>query len=293
MNTRDSSFLHTAINAKLASVVEAAPIRPDWYEAWMSLGHESTEEERLKVYQSIRNTGSVPDDAGFYLVAWQIDVIAGLFAEKAFCETDKRLEAIERAQGLEEGDFWGPNEAPGEYETLGHEQRAAWDRIYADKLQEFGEHELARELQDDPEEFQRRSESGRRYFHGPEPAAWLDALVEDVADHVTADGATGPLGVRYSEVDGISAVLIYLPPFELLGGANDGEIVAPGFFLDLEGLRSLFDRVDDFSWQALGLTYDDGPHVSIEGVYQGREVFLQVQAYAPEDEDPGMKSDSS
>ena len=72
MNTEDNSFLHAAINAKLASVVAAAPIRPDWYEAWMCLGPESTEEERLKVYQSIRNAGTVPDEAGFYLIAWQI-----------------------------------------------------------------------------------------------------------------------------------------------------------------------------------------------------------------------------
>ena len=293
MNTRDNSFLHAAINAKLAGIVAAAPARPDWYEAWMSLGPESTEEERLKVYQSIRNAGTVPDDAGFYLVAWQIDVIASRFAEKAFCETDERLAAIERTHGLEEGDVWGPDEAPEEYETLRHKQQVAWDRIYADKLQEFGEHELARRFQDDPAGFQRQSENGRQYFHGPGPARWLDELIEAVADHMTADGVTGPLGVRSSEEDGIWVVLIYLPPVELIGGAHDGEIVAPGFVLDLEGLRSLFDRVDDFSWQAFGLTLDDGPHVSIDGIYQGREVFLQVQAYAPDDEEPGMKADLS
>ena len=291
MNTQDNSFLHAAINAKLASVVAAAPIRPDWYEAWMSLGPESTEEERLKVYQSIRNAGTVPDDAGFYLVAWQIDVIASLFAEKAFRELDERLTAIERAHGLEEGDFWGPDEAPEEYETLRHKQRVAWDRIYADKLQEFGEHELARKFQDDPAGFQRQNENGRQYFHGPDRAAWLDELIEAVADHMTADGVTGPLGVRYSEEDGIWVVLVYLSPVELIGGAHDGEIVAPGFFLDLEGLRSLFDRVNDFTWQGFGFTSDDGPHVSIDGIYQGHEVFLQVQAYAPEDEDPGVKAD--
>ncbi|HEV2973074.1 MAG TPA: hypothetical protein VGY55_24115 [Pirellulales bacterium] len=293
MNIRDNSFLHAAINTKLASVVAAAPIRPDWYEAWMSLGPESSEEERLKVYQSIRNAGTVSDDAGFYLVAWQIDVIASQFAEKAFCEMDERLAAIERAHGLEEADFWGPNEAPEEYETLRHKQRVAWDRIFADKLQEFGEHELARKFRDDPEGFRKRSENGRQYFHGPGPVAWLNEMVEAVADHVTADGVAGPLGVRYSEEDGIWVVLIYLPPVELIGGANDGEIVAPGFFLDLDGLRSMFDRVDDFSWQAFGLTDDDGPHVSIEGIYQGHEVFLQVQAYAPEYEDPGAKIDQS
>ena len=114
-----------------------------------------------------------------------------------------------------------------------------------------------------------------------------------MADHITADGVTGPLGVRYSEEEGIWVVLVYLSPVELIGGAHDGEIVAPGFFLDLEGLRSLFDRVNDFTWRGFGFTSDDGPHVSIEGIYQGHEVFLQVQAYAPEDEDPGAKAGTS
>ena len=32
--------------------------------------------------------------------------------------------------------------------------------------------------------------------------------------------------------------------------------------------------------------------MSIDGVYQGHEVFVQVLAYAPDDEEPGMKLDT-
>jgi hypothetical protein len=42
---------------------------------------------------------------------------------------------------------------------------------------------------------------------------------------------------------------------------------------------------------SLGHRYDEGPRLVIEGVCEGREVFLQVLAYAPEDEEPGMKLD--
>ena len=63
--------------------------------------------------------------------------------------------------------------------------------------------------------------------------------------------------------------------------------------MDLDGLRSVFDGVDDFSWQTLGLTYSEGPHVSIEGLYQGHQVFVRVLAYAPDDEEPGMKVDTT
>jgi hypothetical protein len=87
-------------------------------------------------------------------------------------------------------------------------------------------------------------------------------------------------------------VVVYLQSVELVGGAEDGEIVSPGFSLDLDGLRGVFDQVHDFAWLAVDLNSDEGSYVSIEGVYQGHEVLVQVLAYAPEDEGPGMKVDT-
>ena len=102
----------------------------------------------------------------------------------------------------------------------------------------------------------------------------------------------GPLGFFYQEEDGYWELVIYPKPVELVGGAEDGEIVAPGFSLDLEELRAEFEQIAACSWQSLGYPDGEGPHVSIEGVYQGHEVFVQVLAYAPEDEEPGMKLDT-
>jgi hypothetical protein len=36
----------------------------------------------------------------------------------------------------------------------------------------------------------------------------------------------------------------------------------------------------------------EGPHISVEGSFQGHEVFVQVLAYPPEDEEPGLKVDA-
>ncbi len=55
------------------------------------------------------------------------------------------------------------------------------------------------------------------------------------------------------------------------------------------GLRGVFDEVRDASWQSLGFPGGEGPHVAVEGVYRGHEAFVQILAYAPEDEEPGMK----
>jgi hypothetical protein len=102
----------------------------------------------------------------------------------------------------------------------------------------------------------------------------------------------GPLGLRYREEEGFWEVWIYPTPVELVGGRHDGEVVVPGFSLDLEQLHECFESVVAFHWNALGLNYSEGPHVAIEGIFQGCEVYLQVLAYAPEGEEPGLKLDA-
>ena len=42
----------------------------------------------------------------------------------------------------------------------------------------------------------------------------------------------------------------------------------------------------------MGFPHDEEPRLVVEDVYQERQVFLQVLAYAPEDEEPGMKLDT-
>ena len=49
----------------------------------------------------------------------------------------------------------------------------------------------------------------------------------------------------------------------------------------------------DFSWKALSFVDDQGPYVSIEGMLWGREVYLRLLASPPEDEEPGLKVDTT
>ena len=290
MNASENDFLHAAIGAKLASIVAASSAQPAWYEDWKRLGPKATEDERLAVYQAIRNSGCLPSEAGFYLVSWQIDAMTSLDAHTSLRHLEVRLIDFQLAAGYGEDEFWPSGKAPDEYEDLRLQYLEAWDRMFASKLAVFGEQEMAALFLSDPEEFERRSDIGRQYFHGADdPEAWLDDLAEAVAGNMEAQSAPGPLGLRYQEEDGIWEVVAYPKPVELVGGADDGELVTPPFALDLEGLRAVFERVDAFSWLSLGYPNGDGPHVAIEGVYQGHEVFLQVLAYPPDDEEPGMK----
>jgi hypothetical protein len=298
MNAQENDPLHAAINAKLSTIIEASGDKPNWYEAWMRLRPESTELERLRVYQAIRDAGDLPEEAGFYLVSWQVGAMTDL-GEEAQRDPDEQLAAIESAPGFEEEKSWPDDEIPEEYEEIHRKYQDAWDKMFADKLEEFGEHDMARQVRANPEAFLQRSEVGRAYFDGPgesedsEVPAWLNALFDLVAGNMEAVSAMGSLACRYGEDDGFWEVTLYPTPVELVGGAVDGEVVAPGFLLDLAGLRSAFDRVDEFLWDSLGVVGDEGPYVVIEGQFRGREVYLQILTYAPAGEEPGIQLDCS
>src|SRR5262245_3986049 len=129
-----------------------------------------------------------------------------------------------------------------------------------------------------------------------EVPAWLEPLVEAVATALTAHGPAGPLGLRYRQVEGVWDVLAYALPVELVGGAHDGGLAAPGFSLDLHALLASFSRVDLFTWDAPGTGpagAECGPCISVEGEFGGRKVWLRVLAYAPDDESPALKVDAT
>ena len=64
LNNQDNHPLYAAINRKLAGVLETSPAPPAWQDAWLQLGPESTEEERLAFNRAIQDAGSVSADAG-------------------------------------------------------------------------------------------------------------------------------------------------------------------------------------------------------------------------------------
>jgi hypothetical protein len=125
--------------------------------------------------------------------------------------------------------------------------------------------------------------------------SWLEPLIEAAAAGLTVHGPVGELGLRYREVDGLWDVLLYALPVELVGGAHDGGLAAPGFTLDVRKLLPAFTRMDALGWDAHGTSPEnvaDGPCLSVEGEFAGRKVWLRILAYAPEDVAPARKVDS-
>lgn len=120
---------------------------------------------------------------------------------------------------------------------------------------------------------------------------WLETFVEAVAGCLAAELPDTSLGAycdRYEDSE-VWEVDVFARPMEIVGGQHDGELVAPGFSLDFEGLRSLFERVDGSGWE--NAEQEDGlsPHLWIDGSYGGTQVMLRILSEPLEGEEPEGK----
>jgi hypothetical protein len=127
------------------------------------------------------------------------------------------------------------------------------------------------------------------------PSAWMEALVNIVVDCMEAHSPMGSVGWQYHEEEALGELVVYPTPVELVGGATDGAVVVPGFSLDLHALLATFEHVTALQWCPHGFGPDDpeGPCLSLEGIYQGHQVWLRMLAEPPEDEEPGLHLDTS
>ncbi len=167
MSLSDDDFILAAVNAKLTAIAEASPTPPAWRDDWMRLGPESTKEARLAVYQALWDSGCLPDEAGFCLVAWCVEGMADVEAETSFRNLVHRMDAMEKAYESEKGKPWPNDQVPEEYEELSRQYQDAWDEIFVRKLEALGEQEMADLCSADPEQFDRRYEIGLQYLMGP------------------------------------------------------------------------------------------------------------------------------
>ena len=94
-----------------------------------------------------------------------------------------------------------------------------------------------------------------------------------------------PIGCHYyfNKVSDQWEVSLFAANTETIGGERDGCVSYSRFGLDLKELMTAFDEIATCSWQALSLGSDDevGPHVSLEGTFEGHNVWLRVLAQPP------------
>jgi hypothetical protein len=144
---------------------------PEWgvlAQRLADLGEEALDAQLLVTFRSARDTGLVPPDAGFFLVAHILSAMAdeALGDDPRVRELAWELEEMERFYGLVPGVSWEPGEAPEEWEALRTAYEVACDRARAAFFREYGEESMADTFLFDRPTFVRRFESGRRFFHG-------------------------------------------------------------------------------------------------------------------------------
>jgi hypothetical protein len=130
---------------------------------------ESTAEQHLEVYRAIRRAGVLPPEAGFFLVAQAIGLLADariynlLGSDALFVRIRDRVEEI-RQSSLSGSSLSPTGEEPAELGALD----AAWtwhaDDIHAAIMREHGDAEMADLFLNDRDEYRRRYEAGRRFF---------------------------------------------------------------------------------------------------------------------------------
>ncbi len=132
---------------------------------------------------------------------------------------------------------------------------------------------------------------------GPQPPQWIGELTRFVLRAFHSRGDLAPVGCHFHENDEIetpqSEVTLFVSSTEVYGGALDGHCAFSPFMVNLVDLMAVFDVVESCYWQAQTMAEDDqlGPHVGIEGRFQGHSVWLRITAQPPEQFETGRVFD--
>jgi len=132
------------------------------------LDGDALDAQLLVTFRDARDTGTVPPDAGFFLVAHILLAMAdeSIPEDAKVRELGRELEKMEQDYGLPEDKSWGPGEAPEEWEALSRQYEIACDEARAAFFRSYGEAEMAELFLHDRAAFIRRFENGRGFFHG-------------------------------------------------------------------------------------------------------------------------------
>ncbi len=119
----------------------------------------------------------------------------------------------------------------------------------------------------------------------PSPPHWLTELADKVATQLEGVDQLSPIGCHYYyDTDQEKwEVSLFAAKTETVGGQFDGVVTSSNFTIDLQNIPPIFSKVQSFRWQALpyGVRDELGPHLSIEGYYEGHLVWLRILANAP------------
>lgn len=139
----------------------------------------------------------------------------------------------------------------------------------------------------------------RAEFPEARPPHWLDRFANLATQAFHSAELLAPVGCHFHRFEGEPAfssqweVTLFVSNTEFYGGALDGSCSVSPFMLDLKVLMDVFDSIESCYWQAHTMADDDqlGPHVGVEGVFEGHSIWLRITAEPPSQFEPGRMVD--
>jgi hypothetical protein len=133
----------------------------------------------------------------------------------------------------------------------------------------------------------------RQKSSGP---VWLPEFVDQVAELFEPFVDIGRVGYECTPSEDRWEISMYLGGTELVGGKVDGEIRTVAFQFNLVTLQTVFDNIDEFTWNAFpagtfpeGANAHDRSFVAVSGRYRESMIRLRVHCTAPLETGPGMR----
>jgi len=160
---------YTPIDYTLRKIVKGRQPKPSWADAWEHstrgrkatdpIDAQATPEERLAVFQQVRDAGDLPYSAGFALVAAQIEHLTDCYlADKIEEEDNCILKSLGEYGHLYQCRNW--NDAL----SVQEKKPKKWRRVFLRLLSKNGEKDIAKIFTDDPKLFKTLREEGRHFF---------------------------------------------------------------------------------------------------------------------------------
>ena len=148
------------ILAKIESLAIGSQLQAGWRQKLTRLKDRvgstaplPSKEERLTVYQSVRDAGVIPEEATFFLIAYTIEWIAEDRLNEDF---QRRMKEAEKASNMEEFNRLSDS---------GNEENLR-EAIIEQTFRKHGEDRMADLFVHDREKFNNIREAGRQYFYG-------------------------------------------------------------------------------------------------------------------------------
>lgn len=117
------------------------------------------------------------------------------------------------------------------------------------------------------------------------PPSWLSRLSQQIAAEIAPVDLMSPIGCHYfhEPLADEWEITLFASSTEIVGGEFDGLSHASKFTVNIADVVKCFDTARRVHWQNLPIADDDelGPHLSVEGEFEGHDVWLRILATAP------------